>query len=844
MKEFKFEDMMPVQALEQKVWKMFDILRSESIATEEYHIILFLLSLYKDGFISEDVLESKDDIHHIIIIGIKEHDNLIAQQYLAIQQSFKNTLDHLDEKVFYSLIQEIFGLDKEILSDNFSDIFDSVLYRITQSKNQNIGLSNQPVELTRFICSLADLPEKSKIFDPFAGLASFGVCFDEGQDYLGQEINQKAWAIGVLRLMAYERPGISKFECKDSILNWPSQDEKFDLVVANPPLGMRLNKQYPELDLGGRTIEHFFIEKGLKSLAPKGKIIALVPQRFLFEGNQEKQLRKHLIERDVIDTIISLPGGLLPHTSIPLTVLVINNNKNTPGKVRFIDANKFVESKSPKEKVLNDYKLNGVVNTVEGNSEVVRMIDNDLIKEQDYNLQTLRYFQSNVEGVKLGAILDEIKPSKSESKPYNLIFKRHHLKDNPIDYKLNINSQVDDPLKSGVVSQLIESSGLNKSIPRLISESCLLVSLNGRDLKPTYFEFQGIPIQVDHRIYCFKINEKLVDVNYLINEFYKEYVSEQLISFRKGTALPIISKKDFLDVSIKLPLLDEQYKIVHDERVEFFNTRFRDLEKFKKGLGLEVADANSFLRHQVAGPLKNLREAFSSVSKILSAEIVSKHPEILDSKVHPKRTQTFGDYLNNMERDLMKVSRLVMDSNKEFNLNKAELTEVKLLKLVRNFVDEIKDREPSIEVALFYDKELMEDENIEDVVIEGNEELIIDALENLVENAIKHGLEGYEGRKLIHFQLHFDLEADEIQLDVANSGHRISEDFMVHHFTRQGSKTGTNAGDGFGGWYINEIMKKHKGRVSLTDEQGPEGAFGDLAVSFELYFPIKEFVKK
>lgn len=290
-------------------------------------------------------------------------------------------------------------------------------------------------------------------------------------------------------------------------------------------------------------------------------------------------------------------------------------------------------------------------------------------------------------------------------------------------------------------------------------------------------------------------------------------------------------------------MLDEQYKIVHDERVEFFNTRFRDLEKFKKGLGLEVADANSFLRHQVAGPLKNLREAFSSVSKILSAEIVSKHPEILDSKVHPKRTQTFGDYLNNMERDLMKVSRLVMDSNKEFNLNKAELTEVKLLKLVRNFVDEIKDREPSIEVALFYDKELMEDENIEDVVIEGNEELIIDALENLVENAIKHGLEGYEGRKLIHFQLHFDLEADEIQLDVANSGHRISEDFMVHHFTRQGSKTGTNAGDGFGGWYINEIMKKHKGRVSLTDEQGPEGAFGDLAVSFELYFPIKEFVK-
>ena len=61
-----------------------------------------------------------------------------------------------------------------------------------------------PLKL-RFICGLFELPEGAKVFNPFAGLASFGVNLDKGQDYFGQELNQKTWALGALRLMAYER---------------------------------------------------------------------------------------------------------------------------------------------------------------------------------------------------------------------------------------------------------------------------------------------------------------------------------------------------------------------------------------------------------------------------------------------------------------------------------------------------------------------------------------------------------------------------------------------------------------------------------------------------------------
>lgn len=54
MKDFKSDDIMPHDALNTKIWSIFDILRSE---TDDYHVVLFLLSAYKDGIISEKLLK-------------------------------------------------------------------------------------------------------------------------------------------------------------------------------------------------------------------------------------------------------------------------------------------------------------------------------------------------------------------------------------------------------------------------------------------------------------------------------------------------------------------------------------------------------------------------------------------------------------------------------------------------------------------------------------------------------------------------------------------------------------------------------------------------------------------
>ena len=129
------------------------------------------------------------------------------ESYRTIIQNLGDSLSKIDDHSFKRIFDKLFEIDKEFLTENFPEIFDSVVYRISQSQGRYAGEFIQPVEITRFICALAELPEKASVFNPFAGLASFGVYFDQGQDYFGQELNLKTWVLGALRILAYKRPG-------------------------------------------------------------------------------------------------------------------------------------------------------------------------------------------------------------------------------------------------------------------------------------------------------------------------------------------------------------------------------------------------------------------------------------------------------------------------------------------------------------------------------------------------------------------------------------------------------------------------------------------------------------
>ena len=785
MKEFRLEDIMPMDAVKIKIWSIFDILKSETISPDDYFVVLFLLSAYKDGFLTIDVISERVNLKQTLSENLNNIDNVLTTQYLTIFQSFEPILIRLSETGLNRIIQTFIALDKKVLSENYQNIFDSVLYRIAESQGRYGGEFIQPVELTRFICTLADLPEKSSVFNPFAGLASFGVYLDEGQDYYGQELNKKIWALGALRIMAFARPGNSKYVCDDSILHWPDTSQKFDLIVANPPYGMRLDHQYRNVEPDFWTIEQFLLDKGVHSLNPKGKLIALLPQGILFRGMQEQRLREYLIEEDLIDTIISLPGGLLLNTGIPLVIMVLSKDKKTAEKVRFIDAKKFVVSKSSREKVLNDYGLNSVVRGKNQDPDVVRMISNEQIRSLNYNLNVPRYFQKEWEGVKLADILEFVSGHRRNLPESGKFIRIKDLKDDKFDCKLDISS--------------VELTKLKRPDIQQVSESCLLLAMRWRTLKPTFFEYKGEPIFRSQDILSFKVNESVADTDYLINELHADYVQEQLESYRLGgSVMPFIRRDDLLEIVIKLPSLEEQRAKV--QGIFELSDKIKTLREERNALvhGKAVNQFSEFasLKHTLGRPRQNILDWSDNLLHFLS----SKHDGF--DEVNNAFTEFYEidiiSALKEIKRDINFITDVLEKGEKGFVIEEFE-KQIIPLSDINNIINELSSNGFNFKIK----KLPIKGEKLKERGIQGNRTLFKTLLDNLLTNASKYGFIKKEAGNEVVIEL-TEVE-DMLSVEVRNNGKPFPKNFDREKFITKYSTADSSSGTGLGGYDIHRI---------------------------------------
>jgi type I restriction enzyme M protein len=822
MKEMKLEDILPIRALEQQVWSMFDILRGETRSSEGYHVILFLLSLYRDGFISKKNTVNHSEVHDEIISRLRESDENTSGQYLEIYKSFASILNNLGKSSLEALFNALNNLDQNVLDENFASIFDDVLYRIALSRGKMSEGYIQPAELTNFICSLVDLPEESNIFNPFAGLASFAVGFDGGQGYLGQEMNRSTWAIGALRIMAHKRPGLSRYQCDDSILSWPDESEKFDLIVANPPYGLRLSHQQKDVQSDIRTIEEFLIKKGVQSLNEKGKLIAVLPLGFLFRGGNEQRLREDLINKDLLDTIISLPGGLLQHTGLALAILVINKNKEWPGEVRFIDAKDYVTTKGPRERILKYYALNGVVHGRNKIADVVRMVPNEKIRELDYNLHVPRYFKKQIEGVKLRDILENVSARRTEHIEGGKIIRIRDLKDDKFDYKLDLSSVED-------------AEELTRSLIRQIDETCLLLATRWKTLKPTLFEYSGTPIFLSMDILAFRVNEDKVDSAYLINELHADYVEEQLVSYRLGGSIPMLKREDLLNVVVKVPSLDDQKHSIEIQRAKVqgiseLSERIKRLQKERNDLahGIAVNQFNEFasLKHTLGRPRQNILDWTDNLLHFLESN-KSEFDSLNNafSKFYEKDIQAV---LKEIKHDVNFMTEVLEKGENGFVVEEYEKTLIPLAELNKMI--------NGISVTGFKfkpKKNLLKGEQLKEKGIYGNKILFRILIDNLLTNADKYGFDKKENANEVIIELE-ELD-DFVSMEVRNNGKSFPKNFDREKFITKYSTADVKVGTGLGGYDIHRIATEFNNpEWELSLDNDPI-----YPVKFRFQFPIK-----
>ena len=185
---------------------------------------------------------------------------------------------------------------------------------------------------------------------------------------------------------------------------------KFDLVIANPPFSLkkwagdniendpysRFHRGIPPKTKGDYAFVSHMVET---AKAKEGKVVVIVPHGVLFRGAAEGRIRQHLLEENIIDTVIGLPAGLFQTTGIPVAILVLDRSREPSGKngdrkdVFFVEASKLFRP-AKAQNVMDDEHIQKVLGAVENRQDeekFCRVVQPDEIEENDYNLNITRY---------------------------------------------------------------------------------------------------------------------------------------------------------------------------------------------------------------------------------------------------------------------------------------------------------------------------------------------------------------------------------------------------------------------------------------------------------------------
>ena len=305
--------------------------------------------------------------------------------------------------------------------DVLGDSYEYLIGQFAMESGKKAGEFYTPNQVSEVMAQIVAKSSKiESIYDPTVGSGSLLLTvgkhldFDEQKklNYYGQEKNTATYNLTRMNLLLHGvRPEKMTIKNGDTLSHdWPEDPERpnegvqFDAVVMNPPYSMKnwnrseLKVSDPRFEIAGvlppdSKGDFAFLLHGLFHLRQSGTMAIVLPHGILFRGGAEGEIRKRLIDKNYIDTIIGLPSNLFTNTGIPVVVLILKKNRKLDDPVLVIDSSQeFI--KVGKQNALQEKHIAKIVDSYlerskeEGYSSLVYRKD---ILENDYNMNIPRY---------------------------------------------------------------------------------------------------------------------------------------------------------------------------------------------------------------------------------------------------------------------------------------------------------------------------------------------------------------------------------------------------------------------------------------------------------------------
>lgn len=224
----------------------------------------------------------------------------------------------------------------------------------------------------------------------------------------GQESNPTTWKMAQMNLAIRGIEANLGSYNADTFFNDCFPTEKFDYIMANPPFNMS--------DWGGDKLRNdvrwkygippagnanfAWLQHMIYHMAPFGKIgMVLANGSLSSQTSGEGDIRKNIVEADLVSCIVAMPPQLFYTTQIPVSLWFLSRNKKQKGKTLFIDAREMGTMKSRKLRELSDDDIKKLgdtydkyeAGTLENEKGFCAVVDTAEIAKHDYILTPGRY---------------------------------------------------------------------------------------------------------------------------------------------------------------------------------------------------------------------------------------------------------------------------------------------------------------------------------------------------------------------------------------------------------------------------------------------------------------------
>lgn len=326
---------------------------------------------------------------------------------------------------------------KDNTIDAFGDAYEFLMGMYASNAGKSGGEYYTPQEVSELLThlTLVDKTEVNKVYDPACGSGSLLLKFAKilGKDnvrqgFFGQEINITTYNLCRINMflhdIEYDKFDIGHGDTLTDPLHW--DDEPFEAIVSNPPYSIKWDGDSnpllindPRFSPAGvlapkSKADLAFIMHCLSWLATNGTAAIVCFPGVLYRRGAEQKIRKYLIDNNYVDCIIQLPDNLFYGTSIATCIMVLKKSKSENSTL-FIDASQECIKVTNSNK-LTDENISKIIAAYEKRDDedyFVRLVENEEIIEQDYNLSVSTYVEQEdtrevIDIVKLNAEIEEI----------------------------------------------------------------------------------------------------------------------------------------------------------------------------------------------------------------------------------------------------------------------------------------------------------------------------------------------------------------------------------------------------------------------------------------------------